>query len=178
MHRRPLASLALALVLAGTATTGARAHAPARALLGPPWLSIELPANPLDPTTRGAFLVVRTYHHDRSTPFPLEGRAEGVVNGTRRTLPLSFDKAAQEGTFALRKSWPSEGAWVLVITGMPGPGSVTALVSIAADGEVRQVRVPSRTVENGRWVVPVQVSAADVESELRRVAGPTALGSR
>jgi hypothetical protein len=168
-----LASLALASALSLVATPSAHARAG-----GPPWLSIELPANPLDPTTKGAFLVVRTYHHDRSVPFPVEGRAEGLVNGQRRSLPLTFDRTATEGVLALRKSWPAEGAWVLVITGMKGEGSVTALVSIAADGEVRQVRVPSRSVEGGRWIVPTQVTQADVDGALRALTAPSALGSR
>src|SRR5690606_14581273 len=29
------------------------------ALAGPPWISIEYPANPLDPATRGALMVIR-----------------------------------------------------------------------------------------------------------------------
>jgi hypothetical protein len=67
---------------------------------------------------------------------------------------------------------------VLVITGMKGEGSVTALVSIADDGEVRQVRVPSRSVEGGRWTVPIQVSQADVEAALRKLTAPATLGTR
>jgi hypothetical protein len=162
------------LVLLSTVSLAA---APA-SRMGPPWISIELPANPLDPSTKDAFLVVRTYHHDRSIPFPVVGTAEGVVKGERRSLPLTFEPTSRDGALALRKSWPSEGAWVLVITGMPGEGSVTALVSIAEDGEVRQVRVPSRQVENGRWTVPAQVSKADVEVALREVAGMPTLGAR
>ncbi|HEX5819372.1 MAG TPA: hypothetical protein VFY20_10860 [Gemmatimonadales bacterium] len=165
-----LASLALASVLSLAAAPSS--------IGGPPWLSIELPANPLDPTTKGAFLVVRTYHHDRSVPFPVEGRAEGVVNGQRKSLPLSFDRTAAEGVIALRKSWPSGSPWVLVITGMPGKGSVTALVSIGADGEVRQVKVPSRSVENGRWIVPTEVTEAEVETALARLATTETLGAR
>jgi hypothetical protein len=165
-----LAPLALASVL----SLGA---APA-SIGGPPWLSIELPANPLDPTTKGAFLVVRTYHHDRSIPFPVEGRAEGVVNGQRKSLPLTFDRTATEGALALRKTWPSEGAWVLVITGMPGTGSVTALVSIGTDGEVRQVKVPSRSIENGRFTAPTPVTQADVETALRKLTEAETLGAR
>jgi len=167
------ASLALASLLALVAAPSAHARAG-----GPPWLSIELPANPLDPTTKGAFLVVRTYHHDRSVPFPVEGRAEGVVNGERRSLPLTFERTGTEGVLALRKTWPSEGAWVLVITGMKGEGSVTALVSIADDGEVRHVRVPSRSVEGGRWIVPTQVTQADVDAALGKLTAPATLGSR
>jgi hypothetical protein len=168
MTRRALLALALAAVAAPLV---------AEARLGPPWLSIELPANPLDPTTKGAYLVVRTYHHDRSVPFPVVGRAEGLVDGQRRTLPLAFERTSQENAYALRKSWPSAGAWVLVITGMPGEGAVTALVSIA-DGEVRQVRVPSRSIENGRFTAPVPVTAADVEAALGALVAPAALGAR
>ena len=36
---------------------------PAAAVAGPPWVSIELPANPWDETTRGAFLLVHAFHH-------------------------------------------------------------------------------------------------------------------
>ena len=174
MFRRPLASLALAAALATLAVSTAQAAI----RLGPPWISIELPANPLDPSTKGAFLLVRTYHHDKAIPFTVEGRAEGMVNGERRTIKLSFDPTSKEGVLALRKSWPSEGAWVLVITGMPGENAITALVSIAEDGEVRQVRVPTRLVENGRWTVPAKVTQADVETALRQVSGSASLGAR
>jgi hypothetical protein len=165
-----LAALALASTLSLAAAPSS--------LGGPPWLSIELPANPLDPTTKGAFLVVRTYHHDRTVPFPVEGRAEGIVNGQRKNIKLSFDRTATEGVLALKKSWPSEGAWVLVITGMPGKGSVTALVSIGTDGEVAQVKVPSKVVEDGRWTVPTQVTQADVDAALDKLTTRETLGAR
>lgn len=152
---------ALLLSLAGSTLVAAAA------LAGPPWLSIELPANPLDPQTREAYLVVRTYHHDRSVPLPLEGRAEGMVNGTKRVVPLAFDRTDQQGAWALRKQWGDEGAWVLVITANPGEGSVTALVSIGADGGVRRVEVPAR--REGRHTVPVRVTQADVDRALRAI---------
>jgi len=174
MFRHSFTPLAFAIAFAPIAAPAADAHV----RLGPPWISIELPVNPLDPTTKGAFLVVRTYHHDKTMPMALEGRAEGIVNGERRSVPLTFDNTSADNAKAVRKTWPSEGAWVLVITGNPGPGSVTALVSIAEGGEVRQVRVPSRTVENGRWTVPVQVSSADVETALRALTSSTSLGAR
>lgn len=158
MLRRTFTALAAAVLFSLAGATPAFA--------GPPWLSIELPANPLDPTTRGAFLLVHTFHHDRTVSFPIEARAEGIIKGERKTIRLSLDKTSRDGVYALRQTWPMEGNWVLVITGMPGEGSVTALVGIS-DGNVRSVRVPSRTVENGRWVVPTQVSQADVEAELR-----------
>jgi hypothetical protein len=166
MTRRTLTALAATLVLSAAVATPA--------LAGPPWLSIELPANPLDPTTKGAFLVVRTYHHDKTVDFQLEARAEGFVNGKRTTIPLTLERTSREGAYALKQTWPTAGDWVLVITGMPGEGSVTALVSVS-DGNVRNVRVPSKVVENGRWTVPTQVTQSDVEAELKSLV---ALASR
>ena len=45
---------ALAFLLAATSI----------ALAGPPWISIEYPANALDKETRGALALVRIYHHE------------------------------------------------------------------------------------------------------------------
>ena len=47
---------------------------------GPPWISIELPANPLNATTRGMFLLVRSYHHGDAMQMPVTGTATGLVN--------------------------------------------------------------------------------------------------
>ena len=50
--RRPLLVAAALTLLATTP-----------AFAGPPWISIEIPANPYNSTTRGAFCLVRVYHH-------------------------------------------------------------------------------------------------------------------
>ena len=70
MFRRHFTAIVLASIMSAVAVPAADALA----RFGPPWLSIELPANPLDPTTKGAYLVVRTYHHDKSIPMIVEGR--------------------------------------------------------------------------------------------------------
>jgi len=44
------------------------------ALAGPPWISIELPANPYDQATRGAFLLVHAFHH--GTPIGVRAQAD------------------------------------------------------------------------------------------------------
>lgn len=156
---RLLAVLALtAGALAGTATA---AHA------GPPWISIELPANPLDRTTRGAFLLVHTFHHETAVRDALEGRAEGLVNGKRQTITLTFESTSRDGVRALRKSWPDGGAWVLVLkTGEHG--DATALVGIGADGKVRSIDVPTSTRDG--HIIPKAVTASDVDGLLARLA--------
>lgn len=144
---------------------------PAVAVAGPPWVSIELPANPLDRTTRGAYLLVHSFHHERAITMNIVGRAEGLVNGKRTSLPLRFRETARGAVFALDQSWPKEGAWLLVImTGaVNGKGGATALVGIGPDGEVRSVKVPNR--QQGEWTIPTDPTAQEIESQLKTLAG-------
>ncbi|HEX6644350.1 MAG TPA: hypothetical protein VF037_06725 [Gemmatimonadales bacterium] len=134
---------------------------------GPPWVSIELPANPLNPTTRGMFLLVRSYHHGDAMQYPVTGTATGVVGGKRQVLTLSFDRTSIPGVMALRKSWPSGGAWVLAINvgGREGP---TALVGIGNDGRVRSIDVPTRSEGGHTW--GREVTGKDIDDALREVA--------
>lgn len=155
-HRSALLALASLLALAGAASP---------AFAGPPWVSIELPANPLDATTRDAFLVVHTYHHATVVNLALTGRAIGMVDGKRQTFDLAFTRTSIAGAYALRRSWPTQGTWVLAInTGVEG--GPTALVGIGADGEVRSVKVPRQAGQ--AWGRPA--TDRDIDAALRSLA--------
>lgn len=158
-HRHAVAA---ALAFCAAAVTATPAHA------GPPWISIELPANPMNTTTRGAYLLVHSFHHDIALRQVLEGRAEGILDGRRQTIPLTFTDTSRDFVRALQKNWPDKGTWVLVITTGGHPDGATALIGIASDGTVRSVDVP--TTKQGRWVVPRAVSQADVDAMLTRLA--------
>jgi hypothetical protein len=133
---------------------------------GPPWISIEYPPSPYDATTREAFLLVHTFHHGTPIGAPVTGKAEGIVGGERKTVSLKVSSTSRTGVYALNKQWPSEGSWVLFITANQGPDDdVTAVVELAANGQVAAVRVP--TERRGSWQVPSDVSAAQRESILR-----------
>jgi hypothetical protein len=134
---------------------------------GPPWISIEYPVNPHDQSMRGAFLLVHTFHHSTPIVYSVEGTAEGVVNGERRTITLEFTETSRTGVYGLRRQWPTEGVWTLVIR-----GGATAVVELGADGAVASVRVPSRQ-ERG-WTVPTDVSMTEIDRALRARAGKRA----
>ena len=156
MMRKPLGLAALAVL---TLTIAAAAPAP----LGPPWISIEYPPSPYDASTRDAFLLVHTFHHGTPIVAPVTGKAEGIVGGERRSVALKFGGTSRTGVFALDKQWPSEGTWVLFITANQGPNDdVTAVVELAANGQVAAVRVP--TERRGSWMIPSDVTAAERES--------------
>jgi len=140
---------------------------------GPPWISIEYPVNALDPSMRGAFLLVHVFHHATPIVYPVEGTAEGIVNGERRTIKLAFTDTSRPGVYGLRRMWPTEGVWTLVIKMDRGHGDgATAVVELGADGEIASVRVPSR--QEGRWTIPTDVSMADIDKALRARAGALA----
>jgi hypothetical protein len=139
------------------------------ALVGPPWISIEYPVNPYDPTTKEAFLVVHAFHHGTPTAFPVTGTAEGIVNGARRTIALSFAPTSRTGAYALAKQWPNEGTWTLVVSVAQGPEDrVSAIVDLARGGEVAAIRVPTR--QRDGHTLPAAVAMAEVESSLRQRA--------
>ena len=148
----------------------------APALAGPPLISIELPVNPYDQSMRGAFLLVHAFHHGTPVGFPVEGTAEGIVNGERRSVKLEFTETSRPGVYALKRMWPTEGTWTLVIKVVQGESdAATAVVELGADGEVASVRVP--TERRGGWTVPAQVSMGEVDAVLRTRAAALARGS-
>ena len=140
--------------------------APSPVPVGPPWISIEYPVNPYDQSTRDAFLVVHAFHHGTPTAFPVSGTAEGIVNGERRSIKLDFGTTSRTGAFSLKKQWPDQGTWTLVIGVMQGPEDrVSAIVDLASDGQVAKINVPTR--REGGHVIPAKLAMADVEAGLR-----------
>ena len=138
------------------------------AFMGPPWISIETPPNPYDSGSRGAYLLVHSFHHGNPVNFPVAGTAEGIVDGARRTVALEFGNTSRPGVYALRKQWPDKGVWTLVIGVTQGEGemnTVKAVVEIWTNGQVASVVVPTKMA--GIHRVPAPVNMADVESDLR-----------
>jgi hypothetical protein len=150
------------LALAALATTLVAVPA----LAGPPWISIELPADPYDAATRGAFLVVRAFHCATPARERVSGTAEGIVNGERQTVPLEFAETGREGVYALKRTWPEQGTWTLVVRAHQGPNTAaTAVLEVGPDGAVTSIRVP--TMVRGGWTVPAPIAISEIEAGLR-----------
>ena len=159
MKRSLLHSLALVAVLTVSASS--------TALAGPPWISIEYPANPFDRTSRDAFLTVRTYHHGEFQSKTVTGRAEGVVNGKRQSMALDIRPGSQPGMYVVRWQRPAVGRWVLVInTGTAALTEATAVVEISPSGGIAGVTVPTRNIGDG-WIAPRAVAASEIDALLQ-----------
>lgn len=143
--------------------------------VGPPWISIEYPANPHDRANTGAMLYVHVFHHAQPIAYPLEGTAEGIVNGERRSIKLKFTQTTRPAVYGLSRQWPTDGVWTLVIKTSTGDhgSEATAVVELGADGEIASVRVPTR--RQGEWTIPVDVSMDEVDRALRARASALAV---
>jgi hypothetical protein len=148
------------------------------ALKGGPWISVETPVNPYDPSARGALFVVHTFRHGNPMDMAMTGRAEGLVDGQRRSVAFTPAKGSGTGTYVVRKQWEAKGIWTVVVTATPsdhGPGEqLQALVELGADGDVGRVTVP----RNGQGAFRA-VADAEIEHGLRqRASAPVAVGAR
>jgi hypothetical protein len=144
----------------------------APAPVGPPWISIEYPPSPFDATTREALLLVHAYHHGTPANFPVEGKAEGMVSGARRSVELAFTRTSRAGVYALKKQWPDQGNWVLAIAVKDGNSKAGALVELTSRGDVAKVTVP--TSRQDGWAIPRAITSAEIESALRSQAAVAA----
>ena len=159
MPRPPRRAAATGLSLALLLTLSAAA--------GPPWISIEYPANPLDPETRGALVVVRTYHHEAPQVADMRAEALAVIDGRRVTRALQVTATSRSGVYAVRGELPGDVAWVVEISSRAGTAAATALVAIGERGELLAVRVPHDSREGGRWMVPRSPTTAEIDALLR-----------
>ena len=174
---------ALAVATGGVAATAPPASVVAAVsprVAGPPWISIEYPANPFDQSTRGAHLLVHAFYHGTPVNYPVSGTAEGIVAGQRRTITLRFETTSRTGVYALRKQWPSEGAWTLVISVTQSDreegGVAQALVELSPTGAVTGVQVPTRQYAEGAF--PRRLTSEEIERAVRANAQRVALAGR
>jgi hypothetical protein len=124
---RPQMSSVVTVVLALALAASARAG-------GPPVLAVEMA-----PAAKGkeAALVVRAVQCGEPLTAELTARAEGVVGGERRTLPLKLRSTKTAGLYEVPRSWPAEGRWVLTFT-VDNHGTGTTIVELGPDGLPRR----------------------------------------
>jgi hypothetical protein len=175
LTRSRAARAAMLATIGGATLMLSAATRDATSMFGGPWISIEAPANPYDQAMRGSLMLVHTFHHGTKVDMPLVGKAEGLVDGQRRSVALTLAKGSQAGTHGVRNQWGEKGTWTVLLTATQHEpqASIQAVVDINADGTVGRVAVPT---SNGRYQL---LSAAEIDRGLRARAGvPTVVGGR
>src|SRR5262245_26171300 len=120
-----LASFASALLLATFSSV----------LAGGFQLSIETPAASNNPKLKDVVLIARTYGCHQPTDAKLSATAVGFVNGRRLSVPVELRSIAS-GVYGLTQQWPSEGSWVLALTGSYNDMTSSVLVKLGPNGKV------------------------------------------
>lgn len=165
-----IAVAALGFTLAPSSDAGGSALHSSTSVKGPPWISVEYPANPYDPATRGALVVLRSYHHDVQIEAAATASAISIIDGERRTIPLEITATSRSGVYAVRGKLPEDVASVLVLTTREGGSNgapASALVAVDGDQELLAVRVPHDSREGGSWLVPREPTRQEVDALLR-----------
>ena len=86
--------------------------------IGPPVAAGFTKSKDLKKFDKKVVLAVRALVCEDLANVQITGTAEGVVNGSRRSIPLTLaevDKA--EAIYAIQYEWPETGAWVLHLKG-------------------------------------------------------------
>ena len=143
------------------------------ALAGGFQLSVETPGSG-DPQLKDVVLIARTYGCHQPADAKLSATAEGFVNGDRKSLPLELRSIAS-GVFAIKQQWPSEGKWVIALTGAYNGMTSSVLVEVGPNGKV----FPDTRLREG-YLEGVHAKAArrpwvaeDINSALQSPAGVT-----
>jgi hypothetical protein len=159
--KRSISIVVATLVIFGCVATG---------FAGGFQLSVETPS--ATHQLKDAVLFVRTFGCHQPADAKLTATAEGIVNGERRSVPLElvYDST---GVYALRQQWPSEGSWVLSITGEYNSLISTLIVDLGPNGKVHsdtRLDAGSRKGIHAR-IMQRKPSTAEIDSALKSVAG-------
>jgi len=153
-----LVSLCGVLLLASAST----------AMAGGFQLSVETPGSSIEPQLKDVVLIVRTFGCHQPADAKLSATAEGIVNGGRKSMTLEL-RSIGSGVYSIKQQWPSEGTWVLALTGSYNGMTSSVLVELGANGKV----LPGTRLEEGSmkgvhakgarraWI------AADIDSALK-----------
>ncbi|MBI2686368.1 MAG: hypothetical protein HYX27_08635 [Acidobacteria bacterium] len=86
-------------------------------------------------------------------------KAEGRVNGQRRTVPLKTVNAQVPGVFGVYREWPSDGVWIVNLAAKCADASAGALVAVGEHG-------PNREASK---FLPRVASEAEIDAALREL---------
>lgn len=108
------------------------------AVAGGFYIELGNPSASKDAAAKNAFVVARLIGCNQPERGTVTATAEGIVNGKRQTIPVELKPLSTPGMFALSRSWPAEGKWVLHFAAThPDAGVTSTLVRVKGDNYER-----------------------------------------
>ena len=91
----------------------------------------------------------------------LTGTREGIVNGVRRSVPLTLVALPTPGVYAVPRDWDSAGAWIVSLAGTCAGKTAGAIVSIGPRDTYRRESVR---------LLAHRATPAEIDESLKAVA--------
>ena len=129
------------------------------ALAGGFGIRCDATASPCNIEQNGVALKVTTLECGTPKHISLSGRAEGIVNGKRTSIPLKITKNGHAGVYDVTAQWPARGHWVLVFSASHYGNRQSLIVEMGPDGGF--VPVSDRNPASGFF----KIARTDVVSE-------------
>ncbi len=143
------------------------------ALAGPPWISVETPANPYIRGTRDALCLIRVYHHGDPAYTPITASAEGLVAGARQSVRLTLIETGVPGVYGVKFRPEQQGTWMVVVRVGEDKDyeGATVVATLDGSGAIAGATVPTR--RDGQHIIPLRVTRADIDRMLHEQATST-----
>ncbi|MBV9083060.1 MAG: hypothetical protein JOZ62_10315 [Acidobacteriaceae bacterium] len=101
--------------------------------------SIGSPVAAQDFRAKMASFVFRTEGCADAAKLDVSGSAEGLVKGSRQSLPLKLARmSSRPGVFAVYRNWSPEGDWVVSLKGTCAGASAGLVVAVGPKGFIRE----------------------------------------
>ncbi len=99
--------------------------------------TIGSPVAAMDGRSKLAAFVFRTEGCADLKNLQVVGSAEGLVEGSRKSVPLKLIEMTTPGVYAVQPGWPAGGDWVVSLRGTCAGAQAGALVPIGPSGFIR-----------------------------------------
>jgi hypothetical protein len=147
----------------------------ATTLFGPPHITVR----PITSTTAAVTFELDVEHHTTPEDLTVAGRAEGVRDGRRVSVPLTITRKSL-GHFAVARQWDAGVPWVLVFSAEQGPngshGVVEGIVLLEANGTVKSIEYTKPGFHESTKK-PLRLTSAKIDAALKTL-GTTASPTR
>lgn len=99
--------------------------------------AIGSPVASMDSRSKMAAFVFRTEGCAELGKLHVDGTAEGLVQGARRSIPLKVTAMSTPGVYAVYPTWGSDGDWIVSLSGTCAQASAGALIAMGPEGFIR-----------------------------------------
>ena len=87
---------------------------------------------------KSAAFALRTEGCAEPAKSQINGTAEGIVKGERRSVVLRVMSASKPGVYAVEQNWPPDGEWVVSLRGTCAGQSAGAIIPMGPKGFIRE----------------------------------------